>query len=269
MLKYNYDDNIKHKNYYSQLESYIRKLESDIKYYIKTYFHYKIKINSLEEKINDYIEMEEEFEELKTKVKYDDGKFLENDRKDNEIMILKMENSNLKNDIIKLEQKNKIYEKNFQKNKDTIDKLKKEIKQLNIKFFDINKNNRNDNNNSSRNISLRVTNRKLLIKNNITVKTLYKNKNARFYSSTYNLFNPKPENTNNILIRCLNLNKDKLDKLEKKQSNSVLIRNSQDIKSDNKKSNPINAKPNNCRKSAKSFYGLGGTWSNKNRKNYS
>ncbi len=47
--------------------------------------------------------MENEFKEMKTKYKYQKGHFLEDDRKDNEIIILRAENSNLKDNINKLE----------------------------------------------------------------------------------------------------------------------------------------------------------------------
>jgi hypothetical protein len=50
----------------------------------------------MEHKISEYMEMEEEFEEMKSKFKYEDGRFLNNDRKDNEILILRSENSNKK-----------------------------------------------------------------------------------------------------------------------------------------------------------------------------
>ena len=48
----------------------------------------------MENKIEEYMEMEDEFEEMKTKLKYEDGRFLKNDRKDNEIIIIRGENSN-------------------------------------------------------------------------------------------------------------------------------------------------------------------------------
>ena len=44
-------------------------------------------------KVNSYMEMENEFEELKEKVKYQGGEFLNNERKDNEIIILRQENN--------------------------------------------------------------------------------------------------------------------------------------------------------------------------------
>ena len=50
-----------------KLENIIRKLEIDIKYYLKNLLHYKIKNNSLEVKLNAFITLEEDYEELKEK----------------------------------------------------------------------------------------------------------------------------------------------------------------------------------------------------------
>ena len=101
------NNNIEFKNHYNQLEKYIIKLEMDNKYYLKSYMRNKIIKDSLENKLEAYFGLEEEYEELKEKVKYEGGKFLENDRKDNEIIILRRENSTLKKEIVKLGNKNK------------------------------------------------------------------------------------------------------------------------------------------------------------------
>ena len=106
---------------YLQLENQLIKLENDNKYYIKYYLHYKIQKEVLEMKLNAYMSLEDEYEELKEKVKYENGKFLENDRKDNEIIILRQENSSLKKDIVKLENLNKSIE---DKNKEYQKKIK-------------------------------------------------------------------------------------------------------------------------------------------------
>ena len=71
----------------AQLENHIKKLEYDIRYYLQMEFQHKIKRDTLEMKLNAYMEMETEFEELKEKVKYEGGKFLNNERKDNEMYI--------------------------------------------------------------------------------------------------------------------------------------------------------------------------------------
>ena len=60
----------------AQLESHIRKLEFDIRLLMQKEFQSKIKRDALEIKINSYMEMENEFEELKEKVKYEGGKMV-------------------------------------------------------------------------------------------------------------------------------------------------------------------------------------------------
>ena len=140
---------------YNQLESQIRKLEVDNKYYLKILMQYKIQNNSLEMKLNAYMSLEDEYEELKEKVKYEGGKFLENDRKDNEIIILRNENSNLKKEILKLEIKNKTSEKKMKEYQKTIKELQSNVENLNKKIFNLDKiikdikNNYNHNNNNS------------------------------------------------------------------------------------------------------------------------
>ena len=48
------------------------------------------------------MQIEEDYEDLKEKVRFEEGRFMENDRKDNEIIILRRENSNLKQEIFKM-----------------------------------------------------------------------------------------------------------------------------------------------------------------------
>ena len=105
--------NKKYKENLLQFENIIKKLEIDIKYYLKNLLHYKIQNNSLEIKLNSFLSMEEEYEELKEKLKYEGGKFLDNDRKDNEIMILRNENSKIKKEIKKLESQKVIIEAEY------------------------------------------------------------------------------------------------------------------------------------------------------------
>ena len=83
--------------------------------------------------------MEEDYEELKAKVKFEGGKFLENDRKDNEIIILRNENSRIKKEIKKLESQKIVMESEYN---EKIKKLENEILILNKKISDMEKNNR-------------------------------------------------------------------------------------------------------------------------------
>ena len=87
-------------------ENIIRKLEEKERYLTKIRFQDKLQKEAMENKINEYMDMEDEFEEMKTKLKYEDGRFLNNDRKDNEIIIIRSENSKLKNTVDELEKEN-------------------------------------------------------------------------------------------------------------------------------------------------------------------
>ena len=131
------NQNINKDSEISQLESQIKKLEYDIKYLIQKEFQNKIKRDALEMKLNSYMEMENEFEELKEKVKYDGGKFLNNERKDNEIIILRQENGILKKEIEKHEIKNKNYETKIKSDEQTIQDLKNQISSLNQKISNL------------------------------------------------------------------------------------------------------------------------------------
>ena len=151
------EDNKKYKEYLFQLGNMIKKLEIDIKYYLKELFHYKIQNNSLEMKITAFSSMEEEYEELKEKVRYEGGKFLENDRKDNEIMILRNENSKIKKEIKKLESQKMILEAEKNEYKDEIKQLENNVDILNKKIVNLEKNMKDNKFNSS--VNLKINNK--------------------------------------------------------------------------------------------------------------
>ena len=87
----------------NQYKSKLLFLEQSNRYLVKQSFLKQTKIDILENEIDSYIEMEEEFDEMKEKLKYENGKFLHNEKKENEILILRAENSNLKKIIDKNE----------------------------------------------------------------------------------------------------------------------------------------------------------------------
>ena len=62
----------------------------------------KIFKDSLENKLRGYIQIEEDYEDLKEKVRIESGRFMKNDRKDNEIKNLRRENSNIKKEVSKI-----------------------------------------------------------------------------------------------------------------------------------------------------------------------
>ena len=148
-------------NNYYQLENYTKKLENDIRYLHQKVISDQIKINALEDKINIYRVMQVEFEELKEKVKYVGGKFLENEKKDNEILILRQENNILKKEITKLERIIKLNKTLHNNYINKISVLQKELKLLNKKKESKhNSNNSMSNYNSSNasNINIKVNN---------------------------------------------------------------------------------------------------------------
>ena len=125
----------------AQYENIIRKLEAKERILTKINFQDKLQKDAMENKIGEYMEMEEEFEEMKTKLKYEDGRFLNNDRKDNEIIIIRGENSNLKKSIKNLEQQIINFEKDKKQKNEIINKLQNEINQFKIKLEEAEKQN--------------------------------------------------------------------------------------------------------------------------------
>ena len=192
--KYKNDNNLKFKpndNEINQYEKILRKYENDKRKLIKRQFQQKLHRESLEYKLEEYMEMEEEFEEMKTKLKYEDGKFLENDRKDNEIIIIRQENSNLKVMISKLENdilvKDKLIEELKEKYNSTQIKLEETEKELNLfSNIDINNvNNLNNNSNLGNNSMINFVQKNL---NNISNISIISHKNNNSSNITKNSF---------------------------------------------------------------------------------
>ena len=116
-----------------QYQKRLLKLEQNERKYVKHIFQQRLLRESLELRIAEYIQMEEDFEEMRLKFRYEEGKFLSNDRKDNEIIILRNENSNLKQEIISLETNIKTLQKEIPDYKDKLvhqTQTTSELKQL-------------------------------------------------------------------------------------------------------------------------------------------
>ena len=151
--KENISQNNDNDNNILQLQNEIYKYQADIRNLIKKEFEYIIQKDAMETKINSYKEMEKEYDILKEKVKYEEGRFLNNERKDNEILILREENSNLKKEIIKKENNSKNYESLIENEKMKIKELKSQINQLNKKIMFLESNQALINNNNNNNFS--------------------------------------------------------------------------------------------------------------------
>ena len=104
----------------NQMMNYIIKLENDIKKNMKEILEANNQKEVFEYKIQKYLKIKEEYEQLKEKVKFKKGKFLNDDKKENEIFILTKENSNLKTEISKLNKELKQYKLNNPINKKNI-----------------------------------------------------------------------------------------------------------------------------------------------------
>ena len=168
-------------------EYQLRKYENQIRQLMKIIFQLKVERESLGYKIQHFLKMEEEFKEMKNKYKYKDGHFLDNDRKDNEIEILRRENSNIKKAMAKIEKENenlkqemnKIEEENEILNtenlndKKIIKDLKDKVDYLVKKIDNIEKRHRDSTSNSSINININNNGKsvsKWIFKRNIELK---------------------------------------------------------------------------------------------------
>ena len=205
---------------YNQIKEYMKKLEADNRFLMKKIFQQKVQKTSLENKVNALLSIEEEYEQLKEKVKYENGKFLDNDRKDNEIIILRRENSSLKKEITKMEIKDKQYESKIQLYQTKIQQLEQSIETLNTKIYNLeklvknksvkNKHIRKSNNNSSVNLRL-ISNENFINKNKMSEHDVSNLKNIIQVHNDNNkkllpCFNSKIINTfnNNIFTATYN-----------------------------------------------------------------
>ena len=145
----NYNNITNNNTQISELENEIIKYQADIRNLIQKQFQDKIQKDAMETKINSYKEMEKDYNLLKEKVKYEEGRFLNNERKDNEILILREENSNLKKEILKNEKNSKNYESLIENEKMRIKELKTQLSQLNKKLIALESNQVIPNNNYS------------------------------------------------------------------------------------------------------------------------
>ena len=249
--KYKPDDNnilIPNKNEINQYENLLKYYEYKQRNLVKKYFQKILQIDSLEYKIEEYMEMEDDFEEMKIKYKYENGRFLENDRKDNEIIILRQENTNLKHIISNLEidinEKNKIIKEFEEKYKIVKKKLEETEKELNLfSNIDINVfNNINNNSNNSINNLTVTLGQKEHNSNNINSLTKKNIETNYFYLCQNNINEIK-----GIDIKYLNLRSSKQSPNKNKQIHELFGNNKQLI-------NDLSIRGNNSTKNLNSYY---------------
>ena len=192
-------------------ENIIRKLESKERKLSKIIFQNKLQKDVMENKISEYMEMEDEFEEMKTKLKYEEGRFLKNDRKDNEIIIIRGENSNLKQSIKQLEEKINLLEKDKQDKTKIINELQDNMKKFKLKLKDLQKQNE-------------ILNAHCINININNVNGNNNNKNGNIYNNNNNI---NPANLNSPSNKDENVNKNKMmyfQKINKKFLNNKIYK---------------------------------------------
>ena len=160
-------------NYINNYESLLQKTEMQLRNHIRNENMLRLQRDTLENKIKVLLIRDEEYENLKkvTNVIVENGKFIINDRKENEILILKSENSNLKKAIIKyeieLENKNKKEKELKNEIKKLINTYEKQIKELKKNFSSSKK---EKHSNSSINININDLSSNININNNSCYK---------------------------------------------------------------------------------------------------
>ena len=169
-----FDSLLKENELVLKYESMLRKYENKIRKLYHNIFYLKTTIDCHESTILNFHSKEKEFEKLKEKIGafYSNGKLIYNGRKDNEIIILRTENSNLKSFI---ESK----EKDIQNKESEINKLKEQILLINKNKKNNEKRRFKNKNNSLPNINgLKYTYSNININfNEISNSSIFKNEN--------------------------------------------------------------------------------------------
>ena len=260
--------NNNNKKYY-QLQNYTKKIEFDLKYYLRLIFEYKVQTDALEDKIRIYRIMQDDFEELKEKVKYENGRFLNNERKDNEIIILRQENTILKKEVAKLEKQNKLNENMKKDFMAKIKKLENEIEQLRNKISEYQnisikknkiQNEKNDTNINNKLIRNENTLSKWFSKhdienvNSIIPNSLSRKNNLNLLKSLKNLFpkntisnNKRPSNYNILKNLYMNSNNNSIRNNINSSTMSTINTNIMFTSNYNKIMHSINNNNNNVR----------------------
>ncbi len=122
-----------------QYENIITKLEEKVRYLTSVILKNNLQKKALESQLDELFDIEREYEEMKIRFKYEKGTFLNNDRKDNEINILRKENVNLKNYIYHNEEKWKKQDEELLTKENIILSLNLQIEKLDNKIKNMEK----------------------------------------------------------------------------------------------------------------------------------
>ena len=176
-------------------EPQLRKYESDLRNYVRLNLLYKAQKEAMENKFKILQQKNIEYEQLKkiTNAVFENGEFVFYDKKENEILILRTENSNLKNELLDLEKKLQIKEEKY---KELIEEFNLTKKMLQNKINDLtyNKNDTLDKFNS---------NSSILNLNDLSHSNLINNNNSNS-EKTINILNSSIRNLKMTKINTSN-----------------------------------------------------------------
>jgi hypothetical protein len=210
----------------NQYESSLKKNEERIRELFSDIFNLKIKNNFLENNVDILLKKECEYQLLKEKtgIIVENGTIVLNGRKENEIFILRKENSNLKNVISKNENEMKQIKEKYKYLKDNYDKkinnLNHKLNQLKFKLRQ-----RNEKTKIQSSCSMNMNQSNFTTSNLKLNFTINNSNNSNKGNSNSNaLTNCTNNNINNINLKDINYNN------SKKKFNSVLLNQQQEKK---------------------------------------
>ena len=218
---------IEKENSYKSYESILKRDEKTIRILYGDLLHEKLLKEILEEKIIVLMQTQTEYELVKEKtgVIVCDGKVISNERKDNEIMILRTENSTLKNVISDKEKELDLLNEKIKILNKGIVKLRKNKTNINININDINNPpsiNKKKSNNKF--ITIGRAKEKQLLFNTIYSSSYSSQKEItinNFSSSTKNFFKTYHMNTKLMTTKMKSSNKS-LDKSGEKSNKNII-----------------------------------------------
>ena len=217
----------KENNYDLTYENLLKRDEKTIRILYSDLLHEKLLKEILEEKIIILLQIQSEYELIKEKtgVIVSDGKVICNERKDNEIMILRTENSTLKNVINDKEKEINLLNEKLKILNHEIIKLKKNKTNINININDINNQPAISKKINNKFITIGKTKDKQLLFNTIYSPNYSSQKEItinNFSSSTKNFYKSYHMNTKLISSKSnYNKNTDKSEEKSNKISNNM------------------------------------------------
>ncbi len=208
-------------------EPYLRKYESELRHLNKIIFMYQLQKDTMENKLKILQKKNEEYQKLKkiTNVIVENGEFIFTDRKENEIIILRAENSILKKELYKYEEKEKKLITEFELSKKI---MQNKINELTYKIDSLDP----LNSNSSININLNDISHSNLFLNQNTSLDNSKKKNKSDFIFT-NLKNTKINSSTSIFTEI----KNHIKNISTSQNNYTTKKNKNNKNQSNHKNN--------------------------------